>query len=350
MVTAERKKTAPNKKTGAISVFAFDGGNTGIKFAYAGSDETGYMPSVIKEIDLDMYDIQYPADDPNSAIVEYGSKTYAVGALGAMLGGSPVFELGKADYTHILFMASLRGVEEFSRCPVIEQLNILVPDARRQWLQGVWNPVADTIQGIQSFKVNGEEIQPQVRSVRFISEGIPAFEWAKNEGLFSPFLNTPGINQMGVLDIGGGETTFKLFEASTGQINWDAEVTLPGLNSLAISIANRLKSQAGFIITPDTSDILRCLAIKHYVYETPNGGIDFEQQYLEARSNWAKLILQKLSPSVTQQGVGGVVIVGGGAHHADSIEVATKGRFFVASEESTGINPRYINAIALSEM
>ena len=348
MVTTERRTI--DRQTGVISTLAFDGGNTGIKFAYAGSDETGYMPSVIKELDLDMYDVSYPTDDPNSAIVEFAGATYAVGALAAMMGGSPVFELGKPEFTPLLFMAALRGVEEFSRCPVIEQLNILVPDARRQWLENVWNPVADQIMDIQSFRVNGQEIQPQVRNVTFISEGVPAFQWAMQEGLFGEFINTPGINQMGVLDIGGGETTFKLFDSRTGQINWDAEVTLPGLNALALSIANRLKSQAGFVMTPDTSDILRCLSIKHYVYEVPGaGGVDFEQQYIDARKNWAKLILQKLAHSVTQQGVGGVVIVGGGAHHAEGLEIATQGRFVVVAEESTGINPRYINSITLSE-
>lgn len=344
-----------SQRSGVIEVFALDGGNTNIKFAVKGSTQVGKMPSCIREIDTSIYDLEYPIDDPNSAIVEYEGVSYLVGALAYQQGGLPIFQLGssygagKAEYMKIMFMAALRDIDQLSSCPVIEQLNILVPDARRNHLQETWNYVGEEITDITEFHVNGKLIRPQVREVKFISEGIPSFQFVKSHGLFDAYAAIPGISDFGILDIGGGESTFKLIDINTGQINWESEVTMPGLNALAESISTVLKSQSGIRLSPELPHILSCLSIQRYIYQAPGvSAFDFESVYLAVRNRWAIRILQTIAPKFGGT-VGSIAVVGGGAHHAEDLcRKVEDGRLFVPTEDVTGVDPQKINAISLT--
>ncbi|EKU97958.1 hypothetical protein Lepto7375DRAFT_7217 [Leptolyngbya sp. PCC 7375] len=349
MVTTERRASKPTANDGYITCVAGDYGNTNVKFAIAGHEQVHKFPSFIYEVDPDTVILEdiYECLDDSSALVEYNGEIFLIGALAAMYGGDPIYKRGKARSMVPMFMATLRGIEAISSCPVIERLNILVPDALPRAIESTWQVVADEIESITEFSVNGALIRPQIRKVKFISEGVPAFRLCKEQGLFSDYANTPGISEFGILDIGGGDTTLKIFDYRTGQIDWNRAITLDrlGVAALAQSIAHRIKAAWGLLGTPDTTDILRGLSIQHYVY----GNESYEDIYLKCREKWAEAICKELIPSIGES-LGTVAIVGGGAYHAEDFETYTNSRFFIASEDLTEVDPQKINAIALTEM
>ena len=332
------------KASGTVSVLALDGGNTWLKYSVAGAP-VQCIPAVIKELDTDVEEVE-PTADLDSVVIDYEGSTFVIGALAESLGGVPVYQLGKPEYTHLLFMASMSGVAEFSSCPVVEKLNILVPDNRKRQLENVWESVSERIQGIKSFTVDGQMVQPQVRNVQFISEGAPAYVWAKQNGLFSQY-ERPGIKKVAIFDVGGGEATLQVFDIQTGRPIWTDNQTLPGLKSLADTLAGKLKPY--FRTTPDTAMLLRALHLEQRVYESDGQVFDFTEQYEAARKAWSKDVLQKMQGSgLFTAEFGGVVIVGGGAAHCGGIEKATSGRFVVAKHPE--VNAQEVNAIAMLGM
>ncbi|MEM9807300.1 MAG: hypothetical protein AAF959_18705 [Cyanobacteria bacterium P01_D01_bin.56] len=332
------------RASGTIPVLSLDGGNTWLKYSVGGAP-VRCVPAVIKELDTEVEEVE-PTDDPSSVIIDFEGSTFVVGSLAESLGGVPVYQLGKPEHTHLLYMAAMAGVAPFSSCPVVERLNILVPDNRKRQLENVWEAVSERIQAVKSFTVDGQLIQPQVRNIKFISEGAPAYSWAKNNSLFAEY-DRPGIKKVAVFDVGGGEATLQVFDSQTGRLIWTDNQTLPGLKALGDLLAGKLKPY--FRTTPDTAMLLRALHLGNRIYESDGQSFDFTEQYESARKAWSQDILQKIQRSgLFTAEFGGVVIVGGGAAHCGGIENATGGRFVVAKHPE--VSAQEVNAIAMLGM
>lgn len=324
--------------TGIAEIVGLDAGNAYLKACLNGG-EVWSLPSTIKVLS-DLEEIEVPTDG-QSVLIDYAGQRYLVGALADSFGGEPIYRIGKAEHLHVLFMASLALID--SRLPVIERLRVLVPDGRKAQLETQWNQAAERIKVISSCLVNGEVRQPQVREIEFVHEGVPAFRWAKDNGLFRPFEN---YGSAGVLDVGGGEATLQIFDMATGQVNWGKNLTLPGLQQLAAAICAHLKPRTNY--TPDTAIVMRALATGRYQFGFKGQQINFTDIYQACLREWQKAILSRIAENnILDTDIGGVVIVGGGANHCQGIPKATSGRFFIPATHPE-ISLQGINAAMLA--
>ena len=323
---------------GLISTLGLDGGNAHLKVGFPGG-EVWSIPSCIYE--LDEYDeVATPTSDEQSVLVELDQARYLIGEAAEYMGGQPIYRLRKEDVTHILFAAALSQTE--SSVPTVETVNVLVPDGRKAHIESSWAAAGDRIKTMRECIVNGIRKTPQVRNVNFVHEGVPAFAFAKQYGLLDRF---DGYRAVGTFDVGGGEATLQRHNIQSGQIDWNANLTLPGVCSLAAAISAMLKNH--FPFTPDDAVILRALSQGRYLYRSGGKEIDFEQIYEKAVGRWQQDIARKIYASkIMGSEFGGAVIVGGGAVHCAKLVEATQERFFIPE---TDVPLQHINAVMLAK-
>ncbi|MBT9316264.1 ParM/StbA family protein [Leptothoe spongobia] len=319
------KASSAAQVSGLIRVGSFDPGNTFTKFCTDG--HSWKMPSFVKELDPDVDEFDPRLLPAGSAIVDVDGKSYAVGEI-AESGGDPAFVAGKENIAHILFFAAIAPIIKENKHPVIGELRFLVPDARKNRLNALWNSVADKIKGTTSVVINGEKCSPRVDDVRFVPEGVPVFQSLRNEQVFQAWLAEPRYTDVVMVDVGGGDTTLSVFDLRTGMIDYERGRVLDklGVKALGARIASTIQSQCHG--TPEVSEILK--ALHHgdpdkYIYASSTDYVPFGEPYEKAASKWRQSIAKELMASgVITARLAGCIFFGGGAYHCRQFANAIK--------------------------
>lgn len=329
-----------------IPTLAVDCGNGNLKAAGLSGQGVINFPSVFKQ--LNEYDsVPSRMREGTGAIVEYHGQTFIVGKLAqSQEGHQTVCEAGKAQSIHLFLLAVLANAD--TSAPVIHKLRILVPDNRPAYLEQYgWNAAAERLQSLGDCKVNGQRISPQIREIEFIPEGAPAFAWAETQGLFEG-LRTPNSKSAWVLDIGVGESTFQKFDLDSGLPEAGAAIRLPGTKGLANEIIKRLSPHTAY--TPQLSEVLEMLDTQYFDYQSGDRVIDCSQFYQEGRSIWLKQMIGAIAGRLDGRACG-VLVVGGGAYHAQSLAQANP-RFRVPVEQihPEAVDLQTLSAYAMAEL
>lgn len=361
----------PTKTAINVGTIGFDAGSWSTCITTENAKEPTKMPSVYLDItgnqkfDLGSLIVQC-RQDFTSAIIRTKTKTFLFGAIAAMNGGRPIFELGKPKHQIDMFMASLAGLAPYAQGKevLIPCLNILVPDSRGGYMSE-WEPTQKGLENTLEFEVNGYPMLVAVKDVNFVQEGVAAFSYLDSLGVFSDI--QPG-ESIGLFDIGGFESTFRVAQkviqqssstnafASFGSepaadtknfmLDYGSFRTLPGLSVLARSIAESMGPVFNLTMTPDPLFLLRHMEMKNYLYTVYNRDpVDFTPVYLSCRREYLRHHIDQLSPFY--QTVSRVLIIGGGAYHAETVAEATND--WMRPLDSSVVAPELINCNALSK-
>lgn len=290
----------------------FDGGNR----TTAWIDPRGkikIIPSIIKNL----ADWEEAESDEKSIVIQFEGKRYVVGELAKQLGGRPVFEQDKCDLALLLALCALEPNPD-QNVVSINELLIALPDKRQ----------AENLKALQKlettheFTRNGQHVVASVRKIRAIDETAGAYALAKRHGLFR------AVNQInGVLDFGGGTSIARLYTAN-GTLNRKGDRILPGTADLASKIDAALLPRTG------ASQNLGLImdAIADNSFEIGTTGINFEAVFREVRDEWLNDIRDRIKRSWAEYlpQIGEVLMIGGSAPLAQSLEITSKGRFKVA--------------------
>ncbi|UBF26415.1 ParM/StbA family protein [Kovacikia minuta CCNUW1] len=274
------------------------------------------LPNVIREFDPTWEDLPTPARD--TVIVERNNVTYAVGnAAKHQSGSKSAFDKGKLNLLSTSIFAALEptcGCSSYR----IENLKIAVPDTRNSEAKAKCQDLVGTFEYIR----NGEQFIVTIAKVTLIEEATAAYTYGITHGLYQW---TDAIN--GVIDFGGGTSSGRLYSAEGVNLR-DASITLPGTNALAQAIQARLLKETG--ISVELSQVMD--GIESGSYKIGRNGASFLTHFASCREQWIDDIRSKAAalwqPYLAD--LGEVLLVGGSASLATSLEERTKGRFKIA--------------------
>jgi hypothetical protein len=281
-------------------------------------DVSGVMvriPNVIRDFDTSYEDA--PAPSADTVIIARQGRTYAVGAVAKRMKGRSAFDKGKLALLGDSIFAALEAIPHQSVLRV-EELMIAVPDVR--------NPDAiaagKALEGTHEYTRNGQSIIGTVAKVVLIEEATAAYNYALANHLFQW---PDSIN--GVIDFGGGTSSGRLYDQE-GLVLRDAALILPGTNALAQAIQARLLKELG--ASPELSLIMD--GIESGTYQLGRNGANFTTHFTVCRDQWLDDIRSRAVSQWTpyKDDIGEVILVGGSANLAQSLEVRTAGRFKIA--------------------
>ena len=190
---ASAKTHLVRSKTEGVSVrerVAFDGGNRFIKW-FDAQGNPRKVPSYVKE--FQQWDRVPTNVDDDSVVIECEGSTFAIGQLAKDLGGVPTFERDKNELARALVLVAFEpdpGIDQI----LIEDLAIATPDTGNSAGMSHLKKLERT----RTFTRNGRVLTAMVRKVTPIDEGLTAWRFAYNKGIFEYQQNNA------VLDLGGG--------------------------------------------------------------------------------------------------------------------------------------------------
>jgi hypothetical protein len=273
------------------------------------------MPHVIRHFDTSWEDVSAPGAE--TVIIERDGQTYAIGqAAKAQSGHRSAFDKGKLSMLAESVYAALEPPTGHTAFRV-ETLKIAVPDTR--------NPEAiaagKALVGTHEYTRNGQALIVTIAHVLLIEESTAAYRYGCDNGLFQW---DDAIN--GVIDFGGGTSSGRLYSAEGVNLR-DASITLPGTNKLAQAIQARLLKETG--ISADLSQIMD--GIENGTLQIGRNGSSFASHFTASRDVWIDDIRSAATAAWQPylSDLGEVLLVGGSASLAESMEHRTKGRFKV---------------------
>ena len=306
--------TTEKRNAHLIKTCVCDLGNRGLKML-----DRKNLPKVFTSYYLKLEDYDdLPRANSTSVVVEDGSDRYVLGSLAKSMKGIPIYQTSKTAMAHLLVAAAIEPFEG-SDLPIhIETLRLVLPDSRKT------ENFADlkALSGItKSITRNGIPITFSIGKVEIIDECLPSFWYARTAKLLNyPYATT------GILDLGGGTVLGRLITPD-GQIIRKADVSLPGTYDLAREINAFLLPKIG----SSTELGLIMDAISDGSYTIGATGISFKKEFLTANQKWVAGIRSQLKESWEpfKHEIGDVLITGGSAPLAQSLEVSSSGRFRV---------------------
>lgn len=309
--------------------YAVDAGNRQVKFGRSGYITV--IPSVIKSI----HPLDNPVASEGTAIVSYiqgdnldlKGKRWAVGELAAEQQGDATFKTEKAAFQPYLVLAAIAPGVEFSEEPItisIADLRLCLPDTHNQSKIAA---IRSALKGFHQIERNGQILNIRIANVNIEPECVPAYRWAKSQGLFLYDQSN------GILDLGGGNGSAQPF-SKTGNWTWEERVSLPGVFQLAQAIASDLSlldiEEKGCSPRPEL--IMDGIADGSFCYGTT--GRSFADIFPQYRDRWLNRIRSEIKTkwhSILSQ-LGEVIIVGGSAPLAQPFCESSGGRFKIAPE------------------
>jgi hypothetical protein len=285
------------------------------------------MPNVIREFDPSWEDVPAPAAD--TVIIKRDGTLYAVGTAAKTMKGKSAFDKGKLLMMFDSVFAALEPSYGQSILRV-ENLKIAVPDIRN--VEAITQ--SQKLQGTFEYCRNGQDCIATIARVTLIEEATAAYNYGVENDLYQ-WLDA--IN--GVIDFGGGTSSGRLY-SQDGLMLREASITLPGTNQLAQMIQARLLKETS--TSADLSAILD--GIESSSYQVGRNGASFITHFASARDLWLDDIRSKAIAQWNSylNDLGEVLLVGGSATLATSLEERTQGRFKVAS------NPQDITILGMS--
>ncbi|MBW4441887.1 MAG: hypothetical protein KME10_11750 [Plectolyngbya sp. WJT66-NPBG17] len=281
------------------------------------------LPSVVRDFDPEFED--YPKSNESTIVIEHTSvsnkqkhtRLYAVGSLAKTLKGKAAFDKGKLNLMQDLVFAALEPNHEQDILRV-ENLLIAVPDVRNT------DAIATvkSLEGTYDITRNGKDLIVTVAKATAIEEATAAYKYGIKNGLYQW---QDAIN--GVIDFGGGTSSGRLYTPEGVPIR-EASITLPGTNALGHAIQARLLKATGQ--SPDIGAILD--GIESGSYTTGHNGVSFAAYFDVCRAQW----LDDIRSTARGQWIsylpdlGEVLLVGGSAPLASTIEESSSGRFKIA--------------------
>lgn len=317
------------KPQGTVPVLALDPGNAYLKALIpSGQGHSPYcIPNYIYVADRN----QDVSDDRETVSVyapdQAGQEVrYVIGEEARFLKGDAIVDLGKAEYIHIITKAVLQFTSEKEI-----DLRVQVADSRLPEL----NSASDRIR----------ELCPQVRNIKFISEGIAPWKWMKQNNLWA-YPDMPN----GVVDIGGGETTCQII-SPRGTVDQNKNITEHGMYHLANLVGAKLKPM-GLQFSADAGSILNSIEEGSYIYKERGVNYPFRDIFDHELNNWQKSIAKSILSKWQSSGeeFGQVLICGGGAYLCTKLAEKFPGRFIVASNSQIENFAQMINAYALATL
>lgn len=276
--------------------------------------------------DLEKWDT--PKPDENSAIITYlrgdnsalVDNSWAVGTVAQDLGGMPTYESEKAFLAPKLVLAMIDpqpGVSHLTVNRLVCSLpNDLQIDKVEVLIQGLI--------GNHHIIRNNQSLNIEVREVEVQPETLGAYKYALANRLF----NYARVN--GILDLGGKTGIGQLY-TKNGTLIRESRVIVEGTYKLAQMIA-RHPALIAQDMTPSLSLIMDGIADGSLIYGTT--GISFADRFPTYVSQWLSGIRNKLKISWASwlPELGEVLIIGGSAHLATSLQEQTEGRFKIADQ------------------
>lgn len=310
---------ATQVKTKTLDKLALDGGNAFLKWSY-GSEiriEAGWG------VRLD-YKQELP---PTALQTNYFGEQWVFGETAKDLGGQPLFILGKESMTPII----LKAILESTGHEAINKLSVLVPDDRNtKWEKEVKAQILATV---------------PVTDVKFVSEGMPPYLWAKKAGLWK----YPD-RQNAVLDCGGGDLSLRMFTRS-GVIDWSKSQTLKGTKVYAENIAKVISAECNY--TPSPGSILSAIEDGTYEYVEDGNVLDFTAAAERLRCEWINNIRSIIKSKWQSDGhnIGQVMMVGGGVKLLANGMIGDRRPYFVPENSQLGKDfPQMINAFSMAQL
>ncbi len=307
-----RAHNPPQRGINTLPVLALDAGNRFIKWLPAGG-RPRCIPSFVKPLEP----WEDACSDELSVILEVGGQRYAIGQVAQHLGGNPTFQHDKCELASLLCLAAIEPPK--GNQIAIDKLIVALPDSRKsEAVAGVRR-----CKGAKTFIRNGQTIHATIKQVEPIDETRAAYSFALKKRLFQ-YARTNGI-----LDLGGGTGIGRLYTPN-GTLIRQADVIVPGTYALATKIAAALIPQLGH--SPDLSLLMDAIAQGIYQYGTT--GVDFQPIFEKCRAEWLTEIRAQLKSAWTQwlSELGEVLIIGGSAPLAESLEQQSSRRFRLAPD------------------
>jgi molecular chaperone DnaK (HSP70) len=253
----------------------------------------------------------------------------AVGTAAKTMKGKSAFDKGKLSMMQDSVFAALEPSYGQSILRV-ENLKIAVPDVRN----GEAIAQSQKLQGTFEYTRNGQDVITTIAHVTLIEEATAAYNYGVKNDLYQ-WLDA--IN--GVIDFGGGTSSGRLYSPD-GLMLREASITLPGTNQLVQMIQARLLKETS--TSADLSAIMD--GIESSSYQIGRNGASFVTHFASARDTWLDDIRSKAisqwNPYLND--LGEVLLVGGSATLATSLEERTQGRFKVAA------NPQDITILGMA--
>jgi hypothetical protein len=285
------------------------------------------LPNVLREFDPSWEDVPVPSTD--TAILERDGRIYAIGQVAKTMKGKAAFDKGKLSMMVDSVFAALEPSYGQSILRV-ENLKLAVPDVRNE--EAIVQ--SKKLQGTFEYMRNGQALITTIAHVTLVEEATAAYLYGIGNGLFQW---ADAIN--GVIDFGGGTSSGRLYSPD-GLMLREASITLPGTNQLAQMIQSRLLKETG--TSADLSAIMD--GIESGSFQVGRNGASFITHFASARDLWLDDIRSKASAQwqAYLNDLGEVLLVGGSATLASSLEERTNGRFKVAE------NPQDITILGMS--
>jgi hypothetical protein len=301
-------------------------GNRYIEYVSA-SGQMIRLPNVIREFDPSWEDV--PAPSAETVIIKRDGILYAVGTAAKTMKGKSAFDKGKLSMMQDSVFAALEPTYGQSILRV-ENLKIAVPDIRNS------EAIAQSqkLQGTFEYTRNGQDVITTIAKVTLVEEATAAYNYGVKNDLYQ-WLDAVS----GVIDFGGGTSSGRLYSPD-GLMLREASITLPGTNQLAQMIQARLLKETS--TSADLSAIMD--GIESSSYQVGRNGASFVTHFASCRDQWLDDIRSK---AISQwqpylNDLGEVLLVGGSATLATSLEERTQGRFKVAA------NPQDITILGMS--
>lgn len=236
---------------------AVDNGNRFIKWVNP-QNEVKMIPSCIKEVSFTQWQRIKP--DAQSVLIEVDGKRYIIGKQAQELDGEPVFQHNKCELAEITALVAIEPNSGLDYVHIAKLAIALPTDTNESDVEALRK--LENHPNIREFKRNGKPICYTIGRVEPLNETEPAYNYAKQQGMFA-FPDNPNA----VWDIGGGTSIARIYLPS-GTMVQDAEIILPGTKELAQQVAAEIQAVFGLTYSPALSDIMDAIARGDCLYGT----------------------------------------------------------------------------------
>lgn len=286
------------------------------------------LPHVIRSFDTSWEELPKVSD--KTSVITFKGCTYAVG-VGAKSqpGFKTAFEHGKFNLLIATVFAALEPVDGQTSFRV-ENLHIAVPDVRIQETKDACKKLC----GTHEFTRNGQDLIVTIANVKLVEEATAAYNYGVHNGLYQW---TDAVN--GVIDFGGGTSSGRLYSEDGTNLR-DASITLPGTDALARTIQARLLKDTGY--SADLGQIMD--GIENGSFRIGRNGESFDHVFPTICESWLNNIrTQAINKwSAYRSDLGEILMVGGSASLAKSLEEKTQGRLKMVA------NPQDVTILGMS--